>query len=200
MTIYLFHNISKKPQNRWEVSPDDLMKIVNEIKIGDLDQTEIHFDDARVGVHRFAYKLLRDLTSVLKVVVFVPTGWIEGYVPKEEKYSDIMNWNQIAELKDAGFEIGSHSITHRNLTLLSRNELKAEVRHSRDTLKKKLNLKKVDKFSYPYGAYTKQVVNKVQKTYCSAYCLERPDYKRHNMLPKGKYIEFLIPRTIIISR
>ena len=198
--IYLFHNINPKPKNVWEVRPEDLMEIINEIKIGELDDTEIHFDDARVGVYDYAFRLLRELTPILKVVIFVPTRWIDGHAPKEERYSEFMTWEQLRELKDEGFEIGSHTITHSNLTLLDKTSLKAELRHSKRTIKKKLNLSTLTKFSYPYGAYTKQVVCAVQKTYCFAYCLGNPDFEKHNMIPIGKYKDYLIPRTTIISK
>ena len=198
--IYLFHNINPKPKNMWEVTPDDLMKIVNEIKLKDISETEIHFDDARIGVYKYAYNLLKDFIPLLKVTVFVPTEWIDGYVPENEKYSKFMNWEQLATLRDAGFEIGSHSVTHRNLTTLPAKIMKIELRHSKQTLKKKLNLPSVNKFSYPYGAYTKQLICKVQKSYCQGYILGPANIKKHKLTPIKRYEDFIIPRITMISK
>lgn len=64
-----------------------------------------------------------------------------------DKYSDI-----VKEIDERGFEIGSHSNTHPDLTKLSRDKIEIEL----ETTSKKLeNItgKKVNVFRSPFGAY-----------------------------------------------
>lgn len=65
--------------------------------------------------------------------------------------ANFLNVEDIHELYNAGWELGSHSITHTDLTLQSVDQEK-EVIESRLRLQRQLDLP-VLTFAYPYGAY-----------------------------------------------
>jgi peptidoglycan/xylan/chitin deacetylase (PgdA/CDA1 family) len=82
------------------------------------------FDDGEDSVTRVALPLLRDLGMV--ATLFVTTAWIgtEGYVDE----------NDLLELQDAGWSVGTHGVTHRYLSDLPDRLVRQELVQSRDTL------------------------------------------------------------------
>jgi len=76
--------------------------------------------------------------------------------------TNYMNKNQIEKIYADGFlEIGSHSLTHPNLTSLSRTEV---IRQVADSKKKLENIfgTKVNSFCYPYGFFNSDVASLVK--------------------------------------
>lgn len=61
-----------------------------------------------------------------------------------------MDWEQLREMHRAGFEIGSHGVTHRMLSKLSQDELARELHDSRAALTRELGEAPV-LLSYPVG-------------------------------------------------
>lgn len=70
--------------------------------------------------------------------------------PVNEIRLPMLSWDNIAALQEAGWDIGSHTLTHRRLTRLSRDEAKNEIVESRRILGEKLGLAPVS-FAHPYG-------------------------------------------------
>jgi peptidoglycan/xylan/chitin deacetylase (PgdA/CDA1 family) len=65
----------------------------------------------------------------------------------------LMAWEQIRELHGAGYEIGSHTHTHRSLTEVSDDEARDEFDRSRAILERQLG--RAPRFvAYPRGQYT----------------------------------------------
>ena len=65
-------------------------------------------------------------------------------------------WNTIRAAVAAGFEIGSHSCTHRNLTQLDDRELRDEVTRSREIIARQTGAMP-EWFAYPYGIWDDRV-------------------------------------------
>ena len=63
---------------------------------------------------------------------------------------DAMTWEQLQELRNAGFEIGDHSPSHASLSLVPPEELGAELINSKRLLESKLGTP-VRSFAYPNG-------------------------------------------------
>ncbi len=63
-----------------------------------------------------------------------------------------MNESEVLAVYNAGHEIGSHTETHRDLTIISQVEAKEEIEGSRDTLIS-LGITPVSTFAYPFGSY-----------------------------------------------
>ena len=107
-----------------------------------------------------------------------------------------MTWDNIKEMSENGFEIGSHAVTHSMLTTLSKGELQFELYESKEVIEYNLN-KKVNAFSEPWGAYNDDIINEIKKYYnccvnsafkvnvgrCSPYNLYRMDT---TIVPGGK--------------
>lgn len=183
--IISFHNISKHPKNRWELTPEDFKKIIKGISL----DSEIHFDDARRGVYEFAFPIFKDrIKQGQKVTIFVVPNWIDGLVANHrEQYSNFMNWEQLKELSKAGFEMGSHSLNHPNLTTLPSIDVIKELTESKELIE--LWTKSVvNKFAYPYGAYTERLMKIVKQYYSYAYGLMIPKIQSNWNIPRKTVI------------
>jgi peptidoglycan/xylan/chitin deacetylase (PgdA/CDA1 family) len=64
----------------------------------------------------------------------------------------LLSWREAAELASRGFEMGSHTRTHRPLPTLSDSELREEIEGSKKILEDRLSLE-VAHFSYPHGLF-----------------------------------------------
>lgn len=67
-----------------------------------------------------------------------------------------LSWEQIAELRDAGMEIGSHTLSHAGLSGLAREAARVEIVRSKAILEERLGIE-VYSFSYPAGDYTDEI-------------------------------------------
>lgn len=72
-----------------------------------------------------------------------------GELKEEKKLSD----NQVLQLIESGLiEIGSHTMTHDNLSTLSKIEKEIEIINSKNEIEKKFKIK-CNSFCYPFGIY-----------------------------------------------
>ena len=74
---------------------------------------------------------------------------------------------QMREMAAYGIDFGSHSITHSSLTSLDEKELHKEIKKSKKQIEQVIN-KEVVIFSYPYGNYDLNVLEKTQFNYKGA--------------------------------
>lgn len=72
-----------------------------------------------------------------------------------------MTWEMLAEMRDAGMTIGSHSKTHAFLTNETPHRVQQEVRDSRTDLRTHLGIE-ADVFAYPGGDFNGSVVEAVR--------------------------------------
>lgn len=102
----------------------------------------ITFDDGYADFYTTAIPILRrhDFTAVSYVVSgFIGRG---GY----------MTAGEVVSAQAAGFEIGSHTVDHVNLTKVSNDTLRYQLTASKETLERLLK-RPVTSFCYPYGKY-----------------------------------------------
>ena len=127
----------------------------------------ITFDDAYRSVHRIAWPLMR--RHGLVGTMFVPTDfpgterpmswsgidhWVEGpHAPDMVP----MSWEELRELRDAGWEIGSHTCSHPRLTSLDDDELARELRVSREACEEHMG-EPCPSIAYPYGDVDERVI------------------------------------------
>lgn len=141
---------------RWSVVPLD--EVARDDSAPEDGQLAITFDDGYLSVYEHAYPALanRGMTATIYVV----SGAIGGINEWDSRAGDtrepMMSAAQVREVSDAGFEIGSHTLTHPHLTSISDEELVRELEDSRKALED-LTGKEVSSFSYPYGDYDDRV-------------------------------------------
>jgi peptidoglycan/xylan/chitin deacetylase (PgdA/CDA1 family) len=113
----------------------------------------ITFDDGYRDNYEHAAPLLKSFN--LPATFFVTTKFIgTDFVPWWDRDLDIrmpwMTWDQVRLLHREGFEIGSHTQTHPELTALSPEAAIAEILGSCRDLEQQLS-SKVFSFAFPYG-------------------------------------------------
>jgi peptidoglycan/xylan/chitin deacetylase (PgdA/CDA1 family) len=123
----------------------------------------ITFDDGYLDTYTNAFPVLQEFG--MRAVVFVVGDHLvkTNYWDREKGLSEspLMESEQIIEMHEAGFEIGSHSMSHQRLTELSPENAWEEISRSRMVLEILLN-DRIRSFSYPYGSLngtTKRMVN-----------------------------------------
>ena len=88
---------------------------------------------------------------------FVVTGHVGGTNEWDRRLGEpersLMDWDQIAELYRAGYEIASHTHTHRRLTELTDDDARTELERSHRILEQRLGT--APRFvAYPHGFYS----------------------------------------------
>jgi len=122
----------------------------------------ITFDDGEATVHSEGLPVLR--AAGLTATVYVTTGWIgqEGY----------LSASQLLALRDAGWTIGAHGVTHRYLSDLSDADLEREVREPIETLERLLG-ERPRHMSLPGGRVNRRVVAQVKRAGYASLALSR---------------------------
>jgi peptidoglycan/xylan/chitin deacetylase (PgdA/CDA1 family) len=117
------------------------------------------FDDAYASVYENAFPLLR--AYGIRATVFVLADYIGKLDDWDVNFGHIrfphMTVEQIGELAVAGWEIGSHTCQHWDLTRLSRERLEEEVGGSKQKLERLFG-REVHAISYPFGNADLRVV------------------------------------------
>lgn len=83
------------------------------------------------------------------------------YIPKTGGNRSLSD-SEVKSLSEAGFEIGAHTLTHRELTTLSLSEAREEIRGSKEYLENLLG-REVQMFCYPRGKYNERIIDLVKE-------------------------------------
>ena len=159
--ILLYHRIGKSPiDSQYYVLPErfeEQMKLLHdweytviplELLVAAIDEgadlpprpVVITFDDGDISVYETAFPIMQKYG--LKGVVYIVGNYMgtEGYMSAE----------QIKELIATGWEVGSHSRSHRDLTKLEPAIQRVEIVDARKELQKSTG-SPVLTFAYPFG-------------------------------------------------
>jgi peptidoglycan/xylan/chitin deacetylase (PgdA/CDA1 family) len=98
--------------------------------------------------------------------------------------------SMIQDLHNNGQEIGSHSITHPDLTTLGASQLDTELGSSQTYLQKLLGIS-VPNFASPYGSYNQQVLDTAKKYYRSFRTVNSGYNAKNNFDPYGIMVQNL---------
>jgi peptidoglycan/xylan/chitin deacetylase (PgdA/CDA1 family) len=146
-----FRQICKMLQNFNVVPLAEVFRILRNKEPVPPRTVAITFDDC-YGDNLFAAQVLAE--HKLPACFLVPTGyvgtealfeWDIGLPPMRN-----LTWNEVREIADLGFEIGSHSVTHPNFASISVAKARSELADSKKTIEDRLG-KPVRWFAYPFG-------------------------------------------------
>lgn len=95
---------------------------------------------------------------------FRGTFWMcGGWMPAEPQYDTThFTWAEAKEMSDKGHEMSNHSWSHPNMTTLSEEELKEQIRKNDEAILANLG-KPSTTFCFPYNAYNDTVLAEVMK-------------------------------------
>lgn len=171
--ILLYHHVSNdKPGNRYYISLDTFdsqlkwlydnhYQTVTVKQVADLilyggqmpeRPVVITFDDGDEDMITNALPIMQKYGFIGTAYLIV--SWID--VP------EYISSDQVMTLKDAGWEIGSHSMSHVDLTQ-NKQDLPYEIEYSLSVLNQRFDLD-VKTFSYPFGLIDADVANSVSRS------------------------------------
>ena len=120
------------------------------------DSVLVTFDDGYLDNWFAAKPILEELE--IPAIFFVTAGVLGG----EFEGSKMMEASHVKSLFEAGFAVGSHSVTHPMLTKLPPAELKIELSKSKCEIEELLGAE-VKGFAYPHGDRNEKVVDAVEE-------------------------------------
>jgi len=125
----------------------------------------ITFDDSYDSIFKYAYPILQEFEY--KATIFVVTGFTGEWNLWDVNLGGIkfrhLSWEQIQNLSEAGFEMGSHTVHHPDLTRIPKEQMKAEVSLSKMHLEDKLG-QPINIISFPFGRYNDDVLQACHET------------------------------------
>lgn len=184
--ILCYHAISSAWVTPLAVSPEELERQLRQVLrrgytprtlsgalVADGRSVVVSFDDAFRSVYELGLPLLRKLG--VPGTLFVPTDFAAEGAPmtwsdlarwsgtEHESELRCMGWEEIRELAAAGWEIGSHTASHPNLTELPGDEQAVELQQSRVACEEALQ-RPCSTLAYPFGAHDDGVVETAAAT------------------------------------
>jgi peptidoglycan/xylan/chitin deacetylase (PgdA/CDA1 family) len=155
---------------------------------GGKKRVAVTFDDAYRSVLDLA-KPIMDARGI-PGTVFAPTDWVGRDEPMQwdgidqwlegphERELYCMTKDQLGELEQAGWEIGSHTCSHPRLTTVDDETLARELEESKQALGSTCR-----SIAYPYGDVDQRVMDATQKAgYDTAASLPKTGFRKTNPL------------------
>ncbi len=208
LLILCYHAVSEDWPTEFAVSPDRLdsqlrsltgrgyrpATLADALERGPRGRTlVVTFDDAFASVLERAFPVLEALA--VPATVFVPTAYVSDgealqWASMEQwagtPYADelrCMSWADLRALAEAGWEIGSHSHTHPDLTSLDDEQLDRELRTSRACCEEQLG-RPCRTLAYPFSAYDRRVMERT----CAAGYEAAAILDNHLAIPAGSLL------------
>jgi peptidoglycan/xylan/chitin deacetylase (PgdA/CDA1 family) len=122
------------------------------------------FDDGFVDNFETALPLLREHGFGAFVFVLPPLLDTGGNFEWPEMAEDLerhretmrsVTWPMLEQMREGGFEVGSHTLSHPHLPRLAGEELREELWQSRAAIKERLG--SCDTIAYPFGEWSPEV-------------------------------------------
>jgi peptidoglycan/xylan/chitin deacetylase (PgdA/CDA1 family) len=176
----------------------------------------VTFDDGFRSVHRHALPVLSELG--LPATVFVPTGpmgrvlpmrWPGLYewigTPYEEELAPL-TWDELRLMRDAGWEVASHTVSHPRLTRLNDAALASELSESMQHCAREMG-RPCESLAYPYGEHDERVRAAARDAgYGGAASIDRPgppnpfSWPRIGIYPPDDGLRFRLKASSTIRR
>ncbi|HPQ72068.1 MAG TPA: polysaccharide deacetylase family protein [bacterium] len=129
------------------------------------------FDDGYEGVIQNALPVMDQygFTATVFVVTKAIGTW-NDWNPRDGFRRRHMSLDSLRTLREHGWEIGAHGMSHTNHLRLSEQEMRLEISGAKDFLQDYFGA--VESYAYPYGAFNSVVVEVVRQYYFCAFALE----------------------------
>ena len=205
--VLMYHDITDDKKNKSAVYYKDFfnqIKILSDLNYKSFNLKDINkenykkkiiitFDDGYENVSKIALDILGQFNQ--KATCFIVLNKIDNFNnwnnnSKEINTSKLMNISQIKEWINMGYEIGSHTLDHIDLTQLNYENKKKQITKSFFKLNENFGIKPVS-FSYPYGKYDKECIDILKENYTYAVTTKKSLYNNK------KYNNYVIPRVSI---
>ena len=143
------------------LSLDELLK--DETKKG----ITLTFDDGMQSLYTEGLPILRDFS--VPAHLYLTTNSIGKNnrwptQPKDAPGFDMLTWEQVEKLHEAGVYIDAHTHNHPDMRALSVDEMKVECVIADDLIEKRVG-RRPEYFAYPYGYKNDAVMNYVRNHY-----------------------------------
>jgi peptidoglycan/xylan/chitin deacetylase (PgdA/CDA1 family) len=134
----------------------------------------ITFDDGFRNVYENGLPVLQ--RCGYPATVFLVTGYCgrANSWPSQPNHivqRPLLSWSEIRELRSAGITLGSHSVTHPDLTAVSLREADEELAASKKAIEDVVG-DSVETFAYPYGSHNDAVRRLAREHYSLACATE----------------------------
>lgn len=199
--LLAFGNLIEQLKKRYEFI--GYSAAVDRIRSGDIDRNyaTITFDDGLKN-HKDAAQVMRDHNVsgcffVTPAVIDLDPVRIPAYCRDVLRImpTDFMNWDDLAQLLAWGHEVGSHTVTHPNMSTITLDQARYELETSREIITAKLGQAK--HFAWPLGKFSHfsaDVARAVQNAgYESCASAERGSHAAH----AEKDIAFCVRRDLV---
>jgi peptidoglycan/xylan/chitin deacetylase (PgdA/CDA1 family) len=124
----------------------------------------ISIDDGYLSGYKVAWPILKKFGYPFTMFIYM--DYIKG---GRKSGGQSLTWDQLAEMRDAGVDIESHTVSHSPLNARKGKTdeeylewLKSEIVGSKEMLEKNLGIQ-VKAFAYPYGLHNETVRNVVKE-------------------------------------
>lgn len=142
------------------------------------------FDDGFLDNYENAHPILAEFGYPWTIFV------VGGQVGKDNDWMTtrgfparrMLGWEGLRELAGSGVDIGSHTLSHPDLSTLDGERLRIELNDSRSLLEQNLG-RPVVNFAYPYGRLTDETGKAVEAAGYKAACTTRSGFNRENESP-----------------
>jgi peptidoglycan/xylan/chitin deacetylase (PgdA/CDA1 family) len=165
----------------------------NNLNENNIKKFIITFDDAYENIFINAFPILKKLG--FSAICFIIANKIGDYndwdkYKKKFKKMKLMNFDQINIWVKSGFNIGSHTMDHVDLTKLNKDDKINQIVNSKKLLSSMFNAH-INTFAFPFGSYDGETQDIVKKYYDYAVTTKRSRFV------KNKFNNKLLPRVPI---
>lgn len=181
--VFCYHKMSASPSGSYEVSTEDFKEqlqllhdegyeSVTASQIADYLEGKADLPEKAVSLtfDDGPKSILTESKPLMDTHGFVGTAFL---ISQSVGGKGVLTWDDVAELEEAGWEIGSHTVSHIDPTKVSVDKLAEELADSKATLEEH-TASAVVSLAYPYGNYDDDVMREAREAgYRIAFTIDR---------------------------
>lgn len=173
LVLHQICNLGTSLKNFEDVDYEMFLAIINLIKEYKYkNKIILTFDDGFSSDYKIVFQNL--LYNNMSGIFFI--------VPKYIGNKNYLNWSMLREMSEYGMNIGSHSLSHKDLTKIDSRELNTQIKDSKKIIEDNLG-RVVNDFSFPYGKVNnKSLKTVIESGYENIYTSQHGLIKNNNMI------------------